>query len=133
MALPTAAEATLTAIPVLPAELRPDDQVGPASTLLPPLYTVAGVPARAPIEAARGADVRLRTKAVIGGVETVVALQVSGVVYVRRYVATATVTRAATGKTETANVTMRPLAGLVVIEDLPGRLRPGDTISIAAP
>lgn len=130
MALPSASEATLIAVSIPVTGLRPDDQVGPASVLLPAVSTVIGVADRPATDRRDRTNVQVRLKALIGGVETRPVLRPDDAVFVRRYRAVATITRVG-GTVDTATVILRPLAALAVIEGL--ALQSGDTISLSAP
>jgi hypothetical protein len=133
MSLPSPAEARLVSLELSYRELVVGDVIGPADVAQPATHTVVGVPARSSADR-QAARVPLYLEAVADGVVTTPRPRLSDTVFVRRYFATITVTRAG-GAVDARKPKMwlRQVGDYVTLDDAWRlKLQPGDSISIVA-
>lgn len=137
MGLPSASEARPVTVPMLAADLRVGDQIGPEDVSLPATHTIVGVPERTEsqrIALARGAGVELPvTTRATDSTVTVARRRVTDTLHVRRYESLATVTRADGHVERPIRVLLRPAGDMVTFDSTPLMLRYGDSVTLSAP
>jgi hypothetical protein len=131
MAQPSALEALTIAVATPVEDLVYGDNVGPVDVSLPIDFVVVGVPERTIREKQQGELVALRASA-----GSTARTYIPGtVVYVRRYRAIATITRAdGTVDATRRTIRLRPIVGDAVtpISTTTMQLRPGDSFTLSA-
>jgi hypothetical protein len=132
--LPSTAEARLITVATSITDLVVGDQVGPQDPAQPITHTVIGFPQRTMAAKVGLRDIRVRLRAAADGTETNPATRATNTVYVRRYEAIATITRA-TGAVDTQRILLRPmtdtLSDSAIVAGYDMQLQPGDTFTIA--
>lgn len=132
MGLPTAQEAVTIAVATSVEDLRAGDVVGPSDVALPVEFTVVAVLRRTYRQRLALADVVLRVEDAEGRHSE--AFSQETVVYVRRWRALATITRAdGTVDAIRRSIRLRPAGdAMAVVSTATLRLQPGDHFTIAA-